>query len=223
MTAATKKQNPEAPRADRQAFEALTLEFMPTLYNTALRMTRDKQDAEDLVQETYLKAFRFFHQFQPGTNCKAWMFKILINVYKDHYFKQSREPGQVDFATVENTIDPQQRADFSQKMLGNPEDIALANSVHDEVRRAIEQLPSEFRSVVVLSDMEGFSYREIADIVGCPMGTVMSRLYRGRKLLQNMLWEFALQRGYVRPESVQRKADAVDLSQFRRKQERQEP
>ena len=221
MAASRKKRTGVVPRTNRKEFEDLTWEYMPLLYNTALRMTRDKQDAEDLVQETYLKAFRFFHQFQLGTNCKAWMFKILINVYKDHYFKQSREPSQVDFAEVENTIDVQQRSDFTQRMLANPEEVALARSVHDEVRRALETLPSEFRAVVLLSDVEGFSYREIADIVQCPMGTVMSRLYRGRKLMQNMLWEFALQRGYVKSETVQSKTHAVNIEEFRRKQDQQ--
>lgn len=209
---------------DLRVFEDTTLEFMPALYNTALRLTRDKQDAEDLVQEIYLKAFRFFYQFQPGTNCKAWLFKILINVYKDHYFKQTREPDRIDYAEVENTIEPSQRASLTQQMLLDPQEAALARSMHDEVRRSIEQLPPEFRMVVLLCDVEGCSYREVADILQCPMGTVMSRLYRGRKILRDMLWEFALQQGYVTSESVQRKqqpkpGNAVDIDRFRRKQD----
>ena len=182
---------------DRQSeFEAMALEHLDSLYSTAMRMTRNRADAEDLVQDTYLKAFRFFDQFKIGTNFKAWLFKILKNTYINKFRKQSKQPQAVDFDDVEMFYD-QLSQDQVIKFSTSPDEEVFNNFLAQDVRKAIEELPSEFKMAVILSDIEGFSYKEVAEIIGRPVGTVMSRLYRGRKLLQKLLWEYAKNLGYL--------------------------
>ena len=179
----------------REAFEALALEHFDALYNTAVRLTRNPSEAQDLVQETFLKAFRFYHRFEPGTNIKAWLFTILRNTYINVYRKASRQQ-QVDFDQIApfyaDTSDPPVWTDR-----GTMEE-TLRHLVQDDVKRALESLPDEYRIVVLLADLEDFAYKEIADIVGCPVGTVMSRLFRGRRLLRKSLAEFAKKSGYIK-------------------------
>ena len=182
----------------REAFEALALEHFDALYNTAVRLTRNPSEAQDLVQETFLKAFRFYHRFEPGTNMKAWLFTILRNTYINVYRKASRQQ-QVDFDQVAPFYaDPSDSAEPApQADRGGMEEM-LRHLVQDDVKRALEALPDEYRTVVLLADLEDFAYKEIAEIVGCPVGTVMSRLFRGRRLLRKSLAEFAKASGYIK-------------------------
>jgi RNA polymerase sigma-70 factor (ECF subfamily) len=180
----------------REEFEALALEHFDALYTTAMRLTRNPGEAQDLVQETFLKAYRFYHRFEPGTNIKAWLFTILRNTYINAYRKASRQQQQVDFDQVAPFYAaPSTPSEWTSR--GSAEDI-LRHLVQDDVKRALEALPDEYRMVVLLADLEDFAYKEIADIVGCPVGTVMSRLFRGRRLLRKSLAEFAKQSGYIK-------------------------
>jgi RNA polymerase sigma-70 factor (ECF subfamily) len=180
----------------REEFEALALEHFDALYNTAMRLTRNPGEAQDLVQETFLKAYRFFHRFEPGTNIKAWLFTILRNTYINAYRKASRQQQQVDFDQVAPFYAaPSVPSEWTSR--GATEEM-LHHLVQDDVKRALEALPDEYRMVVLLSDLEDFAYKEIADIVGCPVGTVMSRLFRGRRLLRKSLAEFAKKSGYIK-------------------------
>lgn len=177
-------------------FEALALEHFDALYNTAVRLTRNPVEAQDLVQETYLKAYRFFHRFELGTNVKAWLFTILRNTYINTYRKASRRQQQIDFDQIAPFYaDTPSDAEWAER--GSTEDM-LRHLVHDDVKRALDALPEEYRMVVLLADLEDFAYKEIAEIMACPVGTVMSRLFRGRRLLRKSLEEFARKSGYVK-------------------------
>ncbi len=185
--------------ARHRDFEQEALPHMDALYNFALRMTNDPDEADDLLQETYLKAYRFFDKFEKGTNCKAWLFRIMKNSFINMYRKTSKEPDKVDYHEVEEFYH-MIRAESS-----DPNDLEarlFSNLLDDDVSRALEELPEEFRTVVILCDIEGFTYEEIADFVECPIGTVRSRLHRGRKMLRARLFEYARQRGYVTAEDM---------------------
>ena len=177
----------------RREFEAEAMPHMQALYNFAVRLCRDSDDAADLVQETYLKAFRFFDKFERGTNCKAWLFRILKNSYINRYRKTSKEPDVVGYDVVEDFYETIRDPNVAAAA---PEEEVFANAMDDEVARAIEALPEEFRTVVILCDIEQFTYEEIAEFVDCPIGTVRSRLHRARKMLASSLFEYARQRGY---------------------------
>ena len=173
---------------------------MSSLYTAALRMTRNPSDAEDLVQETYLKAYRAFATFKEGTNLKAWLYKILTNTFINSYRSRKRRPEQTELADVEDL--------YLYRRLGGLEAVSLGRSAEEEVmehftdgdvKGAVEALPEQFRMAVLLADVEGFSYKEIAEILDIPIGTVMSRLHRGRRALQKALHEFAVQRGLTSP------------------------
>ena len=185
-------------KSDKQrAFESEALAHTDLLYNFALRMTGNSADADDLVQETYLKAYRFWDKYEPGTNIRAWLFRILKNSYINRYRKESKEPDTVDYDDVkdfyntvrDSTVDSN---DLQQAVFGNLLD--------DEVARAVSDLPEDFRTVVILCDIEGLPYEEIAEFVDTPLGTVRSRLHRGRKLLRSKLVRYARNRGYVTEE-----------------------
>lgn len=190
---------PEGPHpVDRHDFERQALPFLDSLYNTAYRLARNAEDAEDLVQETYLKAYRGFDQFTPGTNLKAWMFKILKNAFINEYRRRQAVPAQSDFAEIEENLESHLRPDAAGQ-IKDPEQEALEGSLDEDVQRALDELPPDYRIAVVLADLEGFSYKEIADILEIPVGTVMSRLYRGRKLLEEVLLRYARSHNYLQP------------------------
>ncbi len=176
-------------------FEQQTLPHMEVLYNYALRMTGNKEDANDLLQETYLKAYRFWDKFEQGTNLRAWMFRIMKNTYINLYRKESKEPDKVDYDEIEgyyNLIRDQNSDDndLQEKMFGQLLD--------DDVSKALEMLPEEFRTVVILCDIEGLAYEEIAEFLQIPVGTVRSRIHRGRKLLYARLYDYAKKRGFIK-------------------------
>ena len=186
--------------ADQARFSELTMEYMGSLYSAALRMTRNPADAEDLVQETYLKAYRAFGSFQEGTNLKAWLYRILTNTFINSYRARRRRPEQTELDDVEDL--------YLYRRLGGLEAVSAGRSAEEEVlehftegdvKDAVEALPEQFRMAVLLADVEGFSYKEIADILDVPIGTVMSRLHRGRKALQKTLHDFGRERGLVAP------------------------
>jgi RNA polymerase sigma-70 factor (ECF subfamily) len=180
----------------RERFERDVLPLLPSLYGAALRMTRDPTDAEDLVQDTYLRAFRGFAGFKEGTNLKAWLYRILTNTFINTYRKKQRQPQIVEGP---DDIDEWYLFDKlgAQSVHGSAEDEVLDKLPDNDVKEALESLPENFRIPVLLADVEGFSYKEIADIMETPIGTVMSRLHRGRKALEKALWETAHQRGLV--------------------------
>jgi RNA polymerase sigma-70 factor (ECF subfamily) len=186
--------------ADEQAlrarFERDVLPLLPSLYGAALRLTRNPQDAEDLVQETYLRAFRGFASFQEGTNLKAWLYRILTNMFINSYRKRQREP---QFVEGPDDVDEWYLFDRlgALSVEGSAEDEVLDRMPDEDVKAALESLPENFRLPVLLADVEGFSYKEIAEIMDTPIGTVMSRLHRGRKALERALWDTAKERGLV--------------------------
>jgi RNA polymerase sigma-70 factor, ECF subfamily len=182
--------------ADNTQFTAEAMQYAQSLYSTALRMTRNQSDAEDLVQETYLKAFRSFGSFETGTNLKAWLFRILTNTFINTYRAKQRRPQESDLGSVEDL--------FLYKRL--PSLAGLSESAEEqlldlfpaaEVREAIENLPETFLLPMLLNDVEGFSYKEVAEILDVPIGTVMSRLHRGRKTMQEALYEYASKRHLI--------------------------
>ena len=182
---------------DRAAFEAAAMPHLDALYNTAYRMARNAEDAEDLVQETFLKGYRSYAQFTPGTNLKAWLFKILKNTFINEYRRKQAAPKKSDFAEIEESFESQLAPEAAGQMK-NPEEEALANAFDEDVQQALDRLPADYRMAVLLADIEGFSYREIAEILEIPVGTVMSRLYRGRKLLEEAMLRYAREHGYLR-------------------------
>jgi RNA polymerase sigma-70 factor (ECF subfamily) len=177
--------------ADQAVFADQAMGLMPSLYAAALRMTRNTADAEDLVQETYLRAYRGFGGFREGTNLKAWLYRILTNTYINSYRAKKRRPEESELDEVEDL--------YLYRRIGGLEAAMAGRSAEDEVKQAVEALPENFRLAVLLADVEGFSYRDIADILDIPIGTVMSRLHRGRKALQKQLYEFAVERNLTPP------------------------
>ena len=185
----------EAERTRR--FEADALQYLDQLYAAAMRMTRNPADAEDVVQETFAKAYASFHQFTPGTNLKAWLYRILTNTYINSYRKKQREPQLSDGESVEDWQLARAESHTSSG-LKSAETVALENLPDSDVKDALQQLAPDFRLAVFLADVEGFSYKEIAEIMGTPIGTVMSRLNRGRTQLRKLLADYARDRGVAR-------------------------
>lgn len=198
-----------ATRQKRNEFERTALVHLDAMYGAAYRLTRNARDAEDLVQDALLRAYRFWDSFQQDSNCKAWLLRIVTNTFINEYQRRKRSREVLDAATSEQeaTDGVLVHADARDKV--SPEKALIHASVSDDVQRALDQLPDDFRTAVILCDMQGLSYKEIADIMECPVGTVMSRLFRGRKLLANALREFAVNEGYVK------KADTIDFEKYR--------
>jgi RNA polymerase sigma-70 factor (ECF subfamily) len=194
-------------------FEDSELPFRGQLRNSAVRLTRNVEDAEDLLQETYLKAYRHYASFQPGTNLKAWLFKILKNTFINDYRRRKQVPAQVDFAEFEET--------FETALAGNdpgqqrtPEDELMEASLDAEVRRTLGALPHNYKVVVLLADIEGYAYKEIADILAIPVGTVMSRLYRGRRLLERALLSYGVRYNYLRHRPHRLRSENIDVDRI---------
>jgi RNA polymerase sigma-70 factor, ECF subfamily len=184
--------------ADQADFAEQAMPLMDGLYSAALRMTRNPADAEDLVQETYLKAYRAFHTFQAGTNLKAWLYRILTNTYINAYRSKKRRPDESDLDEVEDLYLYRRLGGLEGATAGRSAEEELLDQLTDsEVKDALEALPEQFRMAVLLADVEGFAYKEIAEILDIPIGTVMSRLHRGRKAMQKQLYEFGRARNLV--------------------------
>ena len=179
----------------RARFERDVVPMLPNLYSAGLRLTRNPSDAEDLVQETYLRAYRGFARFEEGTNLRAWMYRILTNTFINSYRKKQREPVTVQDDEIEDWYLFDRLG--ASGVEASAESEVLDRLPDEEVQRALEALPEGFRMAVLLADVEGFSYKEVAAILGVPIGTVMSRLHRGRKALQKALWETVQERGLV--------------------------
>jgi RNA polymerase sigma-70 factor, ECF subfamily len=190
------------PERDADAFESEALSHLDALYRTGLRMTRSEADAEDLVQETYIRALRHRDQFTPGTNMKAWLFRILTNTFINSYRKRSTQPQTTELDDVEESTLYRHMTDTGGGA-AEPEREVLDNVVDTEVQQALEDLPERFRTVVLL-DVEGFSYKEIAEVLEIPIGTVMSRLHRGRRFLQKRLYDLAREHGIAAARSMPR-------------------
>jgi RNA polymerase sigma-70 factor (ECF subfamily) len=208
----------ELNRSDdaRKEFEQLALQHLDPLYSAALRLTKNDRDAEDLVQDTFLRAFRFFDKFERGTNLKAWLFKILTNTFINSYRRRAKERSVVDGTereTVQDRFMSREATDFA----ANPEQFLFDRLLSDDVLRAIDELPIDFRMTVILADLQEFSYKEIAEVLDCPVGTVMSRLYRGRKLLQKSLQHHAKDMGILKNTDAEETDQPADLDAFRRR------
>jgi len=180
--------------ADQANFEQDAMQFAPQLYSAALRMTRNPADAEDVVQETFLKAYRAYETFKAGTNLKAWLYRILTNTYINRYRKKQRRPSEVELGELQDLY-LYRRLGEASGATPSAEEAVLESFVDGDIKAAMESLPEHFMLPVYYADVEGFSYKEIAEILDVPIGTVMSRLHRGRKALQKKLWTVAEERG----------------------------
>jgi RNA polymerase sigma-70 factor (ECF subfamily) len=179
-------------RARRRAFEEQMLPHLDALYRTAFAMTKNSGDADDLVQDAYLRAYQFFDQFQGGTNARAWLFRIMTNLYINSYRRRTREPERVSYDELEDFYLYNRLADGqSRGVSASPEEEVVQKVEIEAVRAAIERLPDEYRDTVILADLNEFSYQEIADMLQIPIGTVRSRLSRGRRLVQKALWAYS--------------------------------
>ena len=189
-----------SPHDRKQEFEEVALPQFDALFNLALNLTRNRKDAEDLVQETFLRAYRFFDSYQPGTHIKAWLFRILRNTFINRYRSARARPEEVDFGKIESAYEQMIDAEFLRKVQpASPEAVVMEGVLDDEIQEAVRNLPEEYRLVVLMALLEEMSYKEIAASLSIPLGTVMSRLHRGRRLLQTALVEFARKKGIIRP------------------------
>jgi RNA polymerase sigma-70 factor (ECF subfamily) len=210
-----------------EAYQKEAVPHLDALYGTALRMTKDEADAEDLVQEAMLKAYRYFDKYENGTNCKAWLFKIMTNTFINRYRKSKKRKEYLvddDYRPLQERAEAPERNPFIDDF-GEDEENLYFKMFGDEVKSALETMPVDFRMVVLLADLQDFAYKEIAEIMDCPIGTVMSRLYRGRRMLQAKLEDYALDEGYIGWETDETEADeseqedskTADLEEYRQR------
>lgn len=209
----------QGPSTDLEAFRTEVMPHVHTLFGAALRLTRSSTDAEDLVQETYLKAFRSHEQFEMGTNSKAWLFRILTNTFINKYRRRVKEREILD-------SEMKTKAVFASVEIGHrasdltPENIMIDRFLSDEVLRALKKVPVDFRVVVMFSDIYSFSYKEIAEMVAIPIGTVMSRLFRGRRLLQEQLFDYAVKEGVIKIPLAEQQTNTFSLESYRKRAQR---
>jgi RNA polymerase sigma-70 factor (ECF subfamily) len=189
------------------------LPYRDQLYKSALRMTRSVEDAEDLIQETYLKAYKYYARFSEGTNFKAWLFKIMKNTFINSYRKKKLQPPKVDFDEIQEGLE-ETLMDKALNSLIDPESSLTSIDMDHEVREALLSLPHDYKMVVLLADLEGFAYKEIAEILAVPVGTVMSRLYRGRRMLEKALLSFGRRYNYVNAPPERLRDTKIDLREF---------
>ena len=203
-------------RPSTDSFESIAMPQADILYGAALRMTRDATMAEDLVQETLMRAYRFWHRFEQGTNVKAWLMRIQTNIFINRYRKRQKERAVFDSRQVDDLLP---RLEVEERTYLPPEtrDEFLKHLIGDEVLKALDELPFEFRMTILLADMHDLSYKEIAEVLDCPVGTVMSRLHRARKLLQSRLLEYAAERGIIKAEGMENQVANLDI--FRRQKQ----
>jgi RNA polymerase sigma-70 factor (ECF subfamily) len=205
-----------ASRHKRSEFERQALAHLDALYGAAYRLTRNARDAEDLVQDSLLRAYRFWDSFQQDSNCKAWLLRIVTNTFINEYQRKKRSREVLDAASAEQDATDGVLVQAAAGDKQSPAQALLNNSVSDDVQRALDSLPDDFRTAVILCDMQGLSYKEIAEIMECPVGTVMSRLFRGRKLLAAALRDFAVAEGYVKTTANGKPEDkTIDLEKYR--------
>ncbi len=197
----------------RGEFERLALKHIDPLFSAALRLTKNERDAEDLVQDTFLRAYRFFDKFERGTNIKAWLFKILTNTFINRYRRSVKERNIVEGSERE-AVHERFISREATEYAANPEQFFFDRLLSDDVLRAVDALPIDFRMVVILADLQEFSYKEIAEILDIPVGTVMSRLFRGRRLLQKSLGNYAVLSGVVSPRAA---GESVSLDSYRKR------
>ncbi len=197
-------------------FQALIEQHLDGMFRVALRYTRDKALAEDLVHDTVVRALRFQDKFERGTNFKAWIYTVLTHTFIHRYRRQKREREILEGATQED-VASQLRSEASRELAAHPEAAYVEHMLSDDVVKALDALPEDFRSVVVLCDLEGLPYKDIAEAVDVPVGTVMSRLYRGRRLLEQKLAGLAVERGIIKPGARAEEREVLDLQAFRRR------
>src|SRR4051794_8344885 len=195
----------------RREFESEALPHLDALFGTALRLTRNERDAEDLVQDVVLRAYRYWNKFEQGTNCKAWLFKILTNTFINRYHKARRDQELALQVAAEDDVNESVVSQEAHERSRDPEGALVRGMLSDDVLAALDALPTDFRLAVVLCDLQELSYKEIAEVMDCPVGTVMSRLFRGRRLLQKQLRGYAVSEGVIKDS----KDGIVDLDSFR--------
>ena len=191
----------------RTEFEREALPHLDALFGTAVRLTRNEKDAEDLVQDALLRAYRFWHHFEPGTNCKAWLFRILTNTFINRYHKGRRDQELAREVADDATLTEELHSHDAQVRARDPEGALLGAALSEDVQRALDALPVHFRLPVILCDVEELSYKEIAEALECPVGTVMSRLHRGRRLLAKELYGYAVEQGIVSMDAFRQQRD----------------
>jgi RNA polymerase sigma-70 factor (ECF subfamily) len=202
-------------KTNRREFEQVALPHLDVMYGVAYRLTRNGGDAEDLVQDALLRAYRFWHTFERNSNCKAWLLKILTNTFLNKYQKRKREREVIGQALQEQRATDGVLVQENSLAQRDPEGVLVDRMLSDDVARALTEIPPDFRIAVVLCDIEGMSYKEIAEVMECPVGTVMSRLYRGRRLLQKTLYEYAVRQGVIRRREGEDSNNLVALDAYR--------
>lgn len=199
-------------------FESVAIPYLDGLYNMAYRLTRNAEDAEDLVQETFFKAYKHYEKFEAGTNLKAWLFRILRNTFINGYRKKQSQPPQSAFSDIEDAFESQV-LESAFRSTKDPEQEVLESVLDQDVQQALDALREDYRLVIHLVDLEGFSYKEAASILDVPVGTVMSRLYRGRRLLEKVLLDYGLRQGYLREQQPPKMRSREDSSSPQREED----